>query len=62
MPHFPDAAIHQPRLQIPHTTTPPLIDGKLNDAAWQKSTELSEFINWSLDSYIKDAVSVLSLL
>ena len=25
---------------------------------WQKSTELSEFVNWSLDSYIKDAVTV----
>ena len=52
------AAIHSPQLQIPRTKTAPVIDGKLNDAAWQKSTELSEFINWSLDSYIKDNVSV----
>ncbi|MBK8881977.1 MAG: DUF4091 domain-containing protein [Bacteroidales bacterium] len=53
-----NAAIHQPQLQIPRIKTAPVIDGKLNDAAWQKSTELSEFINWSLDSYIRDAVTV----
>ena len=51
-------AIHSPQLQIPHIKTAPVIDGKLNDATWQKSAELSEFINWSLDSYIKDDVSV----
>jgi hypothetical protein len=53
-----NAGIHQPQLQIPKIKTAPVIDGKLNDAAWQKSTELSEFVNWSLDSYIKDDVSV----
>lgn len=58
MTSFTYAAIHSPLLQIPATKTAPVIDGKLNDAAWQKSTELSEFINWSLDSYIKDDVSV----
>jgi hypothetical protein len=50
--------IHQPQLQIPLIKTPPVIDGKLNDVAWQRSTELSEFVNWSLDSYIKDPVTV----
>ena len=52
------AQIHQPQLQIPLTTSAPVIDGKLNDAAWQRSTELSEFVNWSLNSYIKDTVTV----
>jgi hypothetical protein len=52
------AQIHRPQLQIPLIKTPPVIDGKLNDAAWQRSTELSEFVNWSLDSYIKDSVTV----
>jgi hypothetical protein len=58
LPFIINAGIHQPQLQIPLIKTAPVIDGKLNDATWQKSTELSEFINWSLDSYIKDAVSV----
>ncbi len=53
-----NAQIHQPLLQIPATTAPPVIDGKLNDVAWQKSAELSEFVNWSLDSYAKDSVTV----
>ena len=53
-----ESQIHQPQLQIPLIKEPPVIDGKLNDATWQRSTELSEFINWSLDSYIKDAVTV----
>lgn len=53
-----NAAVHQPRLQVARIKTAPVIDGKLNDATWQKSTELSEFVNWSLDNYIKDDVSV----
>ena len=53
-----NAGIHQPQLQIPKINTAPVIDGKLDEATWKKSTELSEFINWSLDSYIKDNVSV----
>jgi hypothetical protein len=58
IPYTLKAQIHQPQLQIPFTKTPPVIDGKLTDAAWQKSTELSEFVNWSLDSYVKDSVTV----
>ena len=58
LPLIGEARIHQPELQIPFTKTTPLIDGKLDDAAWKSSTELSEFVNWSLDSYSKDAVSV----
>ncbi len=53
-----NAAIHSPQLQIPNIKTAPLSTENLTTAAWQKSTELSEFINWSLDSYIKDNVSV----
>jgi len=52
------AEIHQPQLQIPLVKTPPVIDGKLTDASWQKSVELSDFIIWSLDRYVKDAVTV----
>ena len=58
IPSLTYAAIHTPQLQIPYIKTAPVIDGNLNDQAWKKSTELSEFINWSLDSYIKDAVTV----
>jgi len=58
LPLFLNAGIHQPQLQIPLVKTAPVIDGKLNDVTWQKSTELSEFVNWSLDNYIKDDVSV----
>jgi hypothetical protein len=53
-----ESQIHQPQLQIPMINTPPVIDGKLIDESWRKSSELSEFINWSLDSYIKDSVTV----
>ena len=52
------AEIHQPFMQIPFVKTPPVIDGKLNDASWQKSVELSDFVIWSLDSYTKDSVIV----
>jgi len=50
--------IHQPQLQVPMIKTALVIDGKLTDASWQKASEISEFVNWSLDSYIKDPVSV----
>jgi hypothetical protein len=52
------AEIHQPQLQIPLIETPPVIDGKLTDASWDRSTELSEFVKWSRDSYIKDPVTL----
>ncbi len=52
------AEIHQPMLQIPAIKTPPVIDGKLSDASWQKSVELSDFMVWTLDSYVKDPVTV----
>ena len=58
LPSFIHAQIHQPFLQIPRVKTPPVLDGKLNDASWQKSVELSEFIEWTLDSYVKDPVTV----
>ena len=58
LPSLSQAQLHQPQLQVSFTKSPPLIDGKLNDATWQGSTELSEFVNWSLDSYVKDAVTV----
>ncbi len=53
-----NAEIHKPQLQIPHVKTTPVIDGNLDDAIWQNSAVLSEFINWSLDSYIKDNCTV----
>ena len=52
------AQIHQPYLQVPLIRSAPVIDGKLSDASWQKAAEMSEFVNWSLDSYINDPVSV----
>ena len=50
--------IHQPYLQIPLITGAPVIDGKLDDAAWKKCTRLTEFVNWALNTYIKDSVTV----
>jgi hypothetical protein len=58
LPSVVRAQIYQPMLQIPATKTAPVIDGKLDDQAWQQSAELSEFVNWSLDTYIKDNVTV----
>lgn len=52
------AEIHQPCFQIPLTKTAPVIDGKLDDATWLKSAELTEFVNWALNSYISDSVTV----
>jgi len=52
------AEIYQPFLQIQSVKTPPVIDGNLGDAAWQRSTELTDFVNWSLDSYVQDAVKI----
>ena len=53
-----NAQIHQAQLHIPLIKTAPVIDGKLNDQSWQRSTQLTEFINWALDTYIIDAVNV----
>jgi len=58
MPACLKAQVHQHVLQIPFTKTAPVLDGKLDDAAWESSIELSEFVNWSLDGYCNDAVSV----
>lgn len=52
------AGVQQPMLQIPAIKTPPVIDGKLDDAAWQKSVEISEYIIWTLDTYVKDSLTV----
>jgi hypothetical protein len=53
-----NSQINQPQLMVPVIKSAPVIDGKLSDAEWQKAAEISEFVNWSLDSYIKDQVSV----
>jgi hypothetical protein len=53
-----NSQINPPQLQVPQIKSAPVIDGKLSDASWQKASEMSEFVNWSLDSYIKDPVSV----
>lgn len=50
--------IHQPVIQIPFINASPVVDGKINDLSWNKAATLDEFVNWSLDSYIKDAVTV----
>ena len=55
---FIKAQIHRPYLQVPLIKTAPAIDGKLSDVSWQNASEVTEFVNWSLDSYIKDPVSV----
>ena len=58
VPSFIHDQIHQPQLLVPFIKTPPVIDGKLNDAAWRSSTELSQFVEWSLDNYVHDPVTV----
>ena len=52
------AQIHQPIIQASLIKTAPVIDGKLSDLSWKKASEMTEFVNWSLDNYIKDPVSV----
>lgn len=52
------AQIHQPLLLVPSTLTVPLIDGKIIDSPWQQAAELTEFVNWSRNSYIKDSATV----
>jgi hypothetical protein len=52
------AQIHQPQIQVPLIKAAPVIDGKLSDLSWKKASEMTEFVNWSLDNYIKDPVSV----
>ncbi len=52
------AQIHQPIIQAPLIKSAPVIDGKLSDLSWKKASEMTEFVNWSLDNYIKDPVSV----
>jgi hypothetical protein len=59
MPSIINAQVHRPQLLVPFIKTPPVIDGKLNDAAWRSSTELSQFVEWSLDNYVQDPVTVL---
>ncbi|MBI5008173.1 MAG: DUF4091 domain-containing protein [Bacteroidia bacterium] len=50
--------ISKTQLQIPLIKSAPVIDGNLSDDSWLKASEMSEFVNWTLDSYIKDPVSV----
>jgi hypothetical protein len=58
MPSVIHAQIHRPQLLVPFIKTPPVIDGKLNDTAWRSSSELTQFVEWSLDSYLQDPVTV----
>ena len=53
-----ESQISKPQLQVSFIKSAPVIDGKLSDASWQQAAEMSEFVNWTLDSYIKDPVSV----
>lgn len=48
------ADIHEPLIMIPLVATAPVIDGKLSEQEWKQCTRVSEFINWTRDSYIKD--------
>ena len=50
--------IHRPQQQVPFIKSSPVIDGNLSDDVWQRASEMTEFVNWSLDSYVKDPVSV----
>ncbi len=53
-----ESQINQPHLQIPLIKSAPSIDGRLTDPSWQQASEMSEFVNWTLDTYIRDPVSV----
>ncbi|HUX97376.1 MAG TPA: glycoside hydrolase domain-containing protein [Bacteroidales bacterium] len=53
-----NSQINKPSLKVPFIKSAPVIDGKLTDGSWQNSAEMSEFVNWSLDSYVRDPVSV----
>lgn len=52
------AQVHLPYMEIPFTKTLPVIDGKIGATEWQNSAELSGFTTWTLDSYVKDPVTV----
>ena len=58
IPLFGNAQVHIPQLKIPKTEKPPVIDGKISEVSWQKSYEVTDFIIWTLDNYVKDAVQV----
>jgi hypothetical protein len=53
-----DAQIHVPFIQVPLVSKAPVPDGNLSEDTWQKCTQLSEFVNWSLNTYIKDTVTI----
>jgi len=53
-----NSQINNPQLQVPFIKSAPVIDGKLSDASWMNASEMSEFVNWTLDTYIRDPVSV----
>ena len=50
--------INKPYLTVPMTEASTVIDGMISEPSWLQASEMSEFVNWSLDSYIKDPVSV----
>ena len=54
-----ESQINQPQIMIPFIKATPVIDGNLSDPSWKQASEMTEFVNWSLDSYVKDPVSVL---
>ncbi|HNR40606.1 MAG TPA: DUF6067 family protein [Bacteroidales bacterium] len=53
------AQVNEPVMYIPSAGSIPVADGKITEPVWQQAAELTEFINWSRDSYIKDSVKVL---
>jgi len=59
LPNLAEAQIHQPMLQIPWVQTPPVLDGKLGDPSWQNSTKITEFVIWTLDTYVRDSLTVM---
>ena len=52
------ADIYTARLQIPRIKQTPVIDGRLDDNAWQICSQLSDFVIWTLDNYVADPVTV----
>lgn len=50
--------VNQPLIKIPFIKESPIIDGKINEVSWNRAASITGFVNWSLDKYIRDSVTV----
>jgi hypothetical protein len=51
------ADLYRPFLQIQQTSHVPIIDGRLDDACWSASSQISNFQSWTLRTYAEEQVT-----